>query len=1306
MREETILDEHLRRSGSDLAEDRAYWSDYRHRVDDAGALFTPGPEDADVPEAQASLDPVIARRLLQICRGKAESVYLYLSAVFAILAGRYFDRSAVVIGVIGSGERHPGVLPLVCPVEVEASFRDYLVTLRHQLDEHRRHALPIFLQGSLPVTQAALLYSPLHGQAVPWQTGADLELIAGSLEEPMSLTIRARTAHPFPPAAFLAHFVHLLDRVTTDAAIPMRSIALVADGPERQQLASLMQGRRQAVSPDGTLVDLLAEQVDRTPHAVALLWKDEQYSYEQLWRRAGILALRLQQLGAGPEKVTGLCMQRGPQLLIAVLAILRAGGAYLPIDPAYPAERIALMLDDAQASIVLSDGDSRPRVEEALAFVPGLSVACRLAHVFAPHGEEDAASAVLSLNQPLQPHHLAYLIYTSGSTGKPKGVMIEHRNVYSFLRWCHSEFASTAHQVVYAGTSICFDLSVFELFYPLTAGRPLRLLVNGIEAADFLGSDRGILLNAVPAVVQALLRLDLDWTQVRAINMAGEPIAKEIVDHLDCDAIEVRNLYGPTETTTYSTVYRLTTGGPMRIGSPIDNTTVYIVNSLGHFNPIGVAGEIYIGGAGVTRGYCRRPELTAERFLPDPAGPGTIYRTGDTGRWMADGRLEYLGRHDGQIKIRGYRIETGEIERVLEATGMVSQAVVAARSGSDGALLLVGYITAPAALREEALEAALARRLPDFMIPAVWVRLEEWPRTSNGKIDRKALPGPEIGRASGAPYVAPRNSLELQLAALWQDLLRVPRVGIQDNFFRIGGHSLLALRLAVSIQDKMGLKVSVADILRLSDVERLAAFLRSSGETGEAAAGVADVPAKSFVHAGKAYYEVTPVQKYWIDEEKDREAKNRRPSMIYILTTYRMEGRFDLECAVRAIQYLVGRHESLRSTFHKIDGAYLMRVEEPLEERYMPHYKDMAALAATETVAGIRESWIAGQVLKLDEGPLFTWSVIRRGAEDYVLDLLLHHVISDAWSRKVLIGELLACYTAYANGSEPAFVPLSYQYKELLALANHRERTTKEADRRYWFEHFPLLPDDFRLPVRRKGGKTRPRTEPAGRWEYVLGESEVFRIRELSREFNATLFVLLQATFNAFVLSRTGQCDICVATIDAGRPSPEFDGQIGCYAGTDMIRTKLAPGDDLASVILKVKRANSDVAAHRGYSMWAVLDGLVPPERDYYSFWKIKMLFFDDRTFVEQRGAMTARAALRLRDMPDERDEDASPETPAPAELDLILSYFDNGMALRLSAVYDGGLYDTGDMEDMLRDYGEFLRSALADIHLPVEKIL
>jgi amino acid adenylation domain-containing protein len=552
--------------------------------------------------------------------------------------------------------------------------------------------------------------------------------------------------------------------------------------------------------------------------------EERKLSYGELNASANRLAHYLRALGVKPDARVGICVERGLEMVVGLLAVLKAGGAYVPLDPAYPAERLTYMLEDSAPVAILTDGRVPAAVQEELRSAVGEALPVidleAAAHSWAGQPATNLERAGLSSE------HLAYVIYTSGSTGKPKGVAIEHRNAVNFLYWARDSFSAEQLSHTLFSTSLNFDLAMYECFAPLAVGATTHIVRSALDLAQT--AHPVTLINTVPSAISALLDAGGIPPTVRTVNLAGEPLKRALTERLFAQTRvdTVCNLYGPSETTTYSTwvAMRREEGFVPHIGRPIANTRIYLLDAHGQPVPVGVVGELYIGGDGVARGYLNRKELTAERFLPDPfaAEPNArMYKTGDLARYLPDGNIEFLGRNDFQVKIRGFRIELGEIEAALDRHPAVEQSVVLAREDSPGEKRLVAYVVgqgeAPAATE---LKEHLASRLPHYMVPSAFVVLEQLPLTPNGKVDRKALPAPDAVGSSARGYEAPVGEVEASLAAIWAEVLKLERVGRHDNFFELGGHSLLAVTLIERMR-RIGLN---ADVQALFTTPTLAEF--------------------------------------------------------------------------------------------------------------------------------------------------------------------------------------------------------------------------------------------------------------------------------------------------------------------------------------------------------------------------------------------------------------------------------------------------------------------------------------------------
>ncbi|TQV86009.1 non-ribosomal peptide synthetase [Aliikangiella coralliicola] len=584
----------------------------------------------------------------------------------------------------------------------------------------------------------------------------------------------------------------------------------------------------QASYPKGKcLHDLFAEQVKREPEKIAVSFNQTELSYQQLFEKSTTLALYLQQQGVKPDNLIGLCVDRGPDMIVAMLGILQAGGAYVPLDPDYPDDRLSYILKDSQAKILLTQAS----LKERLSTFDGAQNR-QLIELDQQWSDIEAEAARLTeqaieLKQTANENNLAYIIYTSGSTGQPKGVAIEHHSPVTLVHWGSEVYSQEELAGVLASTSICFDLSIYEIFLTLANGGKIILAPNALELPNLADKDSVTLINTVPSAMEELVRLNAIPDSVKTINLAGEPLLPTLVDKIydNSQVSKVYDLYGPSEDTTYSTFILREKNAPQSIGRPIANTQVYLLDKHQNPQPIGVPGELHIAGDGLARGYLNQPALTDEKFIDNVFNPGTrLYKTGDLARWLDNGTLEYLGRIDTQVKIRGFRIEIGEIEAQLNSHPKIKESVVVAQ-GESGSKQLVGFYVVEdvnQAMTNDDLKVYLQQSLPEYMIPATFVVLDSIPLTQNGKINRRALENEKVSFESSRDYLAPRNEMEKQLVEIWAEILnlQVEKIGVNDNFFELGGHSLLATQLVAKIREQLVVDLplkTLFDVYSLAD---------------------------------------------------------------------------------------------------------------------------------------------------------------------------------------------------------------------------------------------------------------------------------------------------------------------------------------------------------------------------------------------------------------------------------------------------------------------------------------------------------
>jgi amino acid adenylation domain-containing protein len=1026
---------------------------------------------------------------------------------------------------------------------------------------------------------------------------------------------------------------------------------------------------------------LFAAQAARTPDATAVVFEDEVLSYAALDARSSQLAHHLRDLGVGPEVVVGLCLERSIQMVVALLAILKAGGAYLPLDPDYPAERLAFMLADAQAPVIVSQTSLADRLPEGAARRVCL--------------DEDSARISRRPTTPpvvaSESGNLAYVIYTSGSTGTPKGVGVSHGGLSNFLAGIIEQCGLSAQDVVLATTPLSFDIAGLELWSPLILGG--RLIIVGRQIVQ----DGALLVQAVRdhavTVLQGTPSSWLLWTDAQArpprdlkVLCGGEALSGRVAEKARDWGVEVWNLYGPTETTIWSATYQVNEveAGALSvpIGRPIANTRVYVLDQGLEPTPIGVAGELYIAGDGLARGYLNRPGLTAERFMACPFGTAgsRMYRTGDLARWRADGELEFLGRIDHQVKIRGHRIELGEVEAALLGHPGVAQAVAIVREDEPGDKRLVAYVVAAGDEAPDVggLRAHLKQSLPDYMIPQAIVGLEALPLTPNGKIDRKALPVPE-GRPEGLDYVAPRTPVEETLAGIWAEVLKIDRVGVHDNFFELGGHSLLATRVTALVRERLGVELPIRDLFRTPGLGELAGQVEDLLREG---AGLS-LPALT----AQARPERIPLsfaqERLWFLDQLGLVG-----SAYNMPLALRLEGALDVAALEGALAHLVERHESLRTRFVAIDGDPAQVIDPPGGFRL--ERTDLSGLEEAERREQARalQQAQADHIFDLAKGPLFRCGLINLGPEGHLLLMTMHHIVSDGWSMNVLTRELGALYEAFAAGRGSPLGALAVQYADY-ALWQRGWLEGEELERQlgYWRERLSGAPAALELPV----DHPRPATPSHRGATHGVSLSAALseRLAALSREEGATLFMTLLAAFQALLARWSGSDDIVVGSPIAGRTHSQTEGLIGLCLNNLLLRSRIDGRQSFRQLLAAVRQATLEAYAHQDAPFERLVAELAP-ERDLSR----QPLFQVDFTFHNQPPAVWTVADLAARPAGETRHQ--------VSKLDLSLHLQETPEGLKGGFEYATDLFEASTIARL----GEHLERLLAAIVAEPERQL
>jgi amino acid adenylation domain-containing protein len=956
----------------------------------------------------------------------------------------------------------------------------------------------------------------------------------------------------------------LPEGIVTDPNHVLAKIPLLT-AAEKYQLLVEWNDTRIAYPSDKCIHELFEIQAAKTPDAIAVVLADQHLTYQELNNRANQLAHYLRKLGVGPETLVGICMERSMETMVGLFGILKAGGAYVPLDPTYPKERLAFMLEDSQAPFLLTQA----RLDELLPAYSGTSITL-------DQDCQDIAQESTANVGPVQgPENLAYVIYTSGSTGKPKGVMIQHRSVVNFLASMARQPGLCETDIVLAVTNLSFDMAGFDFYLPLTVGARMVLarredVADGLRLKNLLPDSGATVMQATPATWRMLLAAGWQGSGALKILCGGEALSEDLAKQLGQHCVSLWNMYGPTEATVTSSaeLYCLQASGrTVPIGRPIANTQIYILDQQSEPVPIGVPGELHIGGDGLARGYLNRPELTAEKFIANPFdadNPRRLYKTGDLARYQPDGKIEFLGRMDHQVKIRGYRIELGEIEAVLARHRSIKESVVVARDDSLGSQRLVAYVVADATSVPSAneLRGFLQQTLPEYMVPAAFEFLDSLPLTPNGKLDRKALPTPGKGRPRlDEAYTPPQTPVEELLAHVWAEVLMLDQVGIHDNFFALGGDSLRAIQVIARLRKVLNKELFLSDIFSNGTIAELAKSLTERIDKANA------LVAESIQPVGRNRrlpLSFSQERVWFLQQLYPSNRAYHFQSLLYFT------GSLDVDALELSLGEIVRRHEIFRTTFREIDG-------DPIQDVHPPFSVSLPVVNLQEMPDQEREAVLQKRIteetqklFELNTLPLVRWTLVQLKVDEFVLIHVEHHLVHDGWSFNVFRRELLEIYKTFSAGEASPLPEPTLQFADF-ALWQRRwmEGETAKRQLAYWQRQLRGSPSALALPTDHARPPVPSFRGAAPRYAIcrVLGES----LRALSRERGATVFMTMFAVFVALLYRYTQQEDILVGTGVGNRRWKETEGLIGMVVNNAVLRTNLAENPKFIDLLDQVK---------------------------------------------------------------------------------------------------------------------------------------
>jgi amino acid adenylation domain-containing protein len=1083
----------------------------------------------------------------------------------------------------------------------------------------------------------------------------------------------------------LRHFKTLLEGVASDSGLRLSELPLLDEEEERRVVAEWNDTR--AGYTRACVHQLFERQATETPDAVAIVCEDERLTYAELNERANRLAHHLRRLGVGPESRVGVMMGRGVEMVVSLLAILKAGGAYVPLDPEYPRERLSFISEDSGFSLLLAQRS--PAGELSL---PGVNVFDVDAGRELTAGESDENPAAQA-----SPDNLAYIIYTSGSTGRPKGVMIEHGSFANYLHWVNGgEPSASLRHLPFTG-SLSFDASLKQLFAPLLRGGEVRILSNEVarqpeQLLREFAARAQVGFNCVPSMWEAVLSViesgghAAELGGLKSLVVGGERLSAELVDRTFKALPHLRlwNFYGPTETTANATFASIKHRDEISIGRPLQNTQVYVLDARMRPTPVGVPGELYVGGVGVARGYLNRPALTAEKFIPDMFSNergARLYRTGDVVRRLADGRIEFIGRADNQVKVRGFRIELGEIEAALASHESVRDCAVVAREDRPGDVRLVAYVVAAGAGKPSAgesvvvtseLRAFLKERLPEYMVPSAFVMLEALPLNANGKIDRKALAATPATQADACDsYVAPRGATEEMIAGVWAEVLRVERVGAHDDFFALGGHSLKATQVVSRLRRLFHVELPLRGLFAAPTVAELA-------ESVEAlrAVGASTLPPVSRASRDEGGLPLTFAQQrlWFIDQLEPGATTYNIPSVI------RLKGPLDLKALEETLSEIVRRHEILRTIFRD-EGGQPSQVVSPALTITLA-LQDLSDSLEPEAVAERLALEEAQRPFDLTRGPLLRPSLLRLEEETHLLLLTMHHIVSDGWSSGVLMKEVSALYTAFRAGKGSLLPELEIQYGDYAVWQRTwLDGAALEDSLAYWKRQLSGAPSSLELP----SDRPRPavRSHRGAAVNFALPETLSERLRELARREGVTLYMLLFAAWQTLLTRYTGQEDIVVGSPVAGRTRAETEGLIGFFVNTLVLRTDLSGDPTFRELLGRVREVCLGAYAHQEVPFEKVVEELAPERSlSHTPLFQVALTLHNEPVETQKLDGLTAEPFL---------------VESGTSKFDLSLALVERGAALTGTLRYSTDLFDAGTAERMLQHLRRLLEGAADD---------
>ncbi len=1156
------------------------------------------------------VDMELTEKLRKLSKDTGTTMYMVLLSTFNVMLSKYSGQEDIIVGSPIAGRPHTDLENIIGMFVNTLAMRNYPIGekyFKEFLKEVKENALNAYknqdyqfevLVDKLNVSRD-LSRNPIFDVMFILQninidkiTAEDLKISPYKSEDKISkfdITITAieqrdsidisiqystKLFNKSTMERMYKHLENIMQIVTGNTDIKLSNIEMLSEVEKRQLLLDFNNTKAEYLHIK-TIHKLFEEQAEKNPDKVAVLQGEAILTYKQLNDKANQLAAVLQHRGVAPDSIVGMIVKRRPEMLVAMLGILKAGGAYLPIDPDYPADRIKYMLQDSNARLLLTSSGLENIVD------------CELDKLII----DEALNCENICFKPLTAANainLAYIIYTSGSTGKPKGVMIEHNSIINFIKGITDIIDFNASSILCL-TSITFDIMGLETLLPLTKG--LKIVIADEETQKDQARISGIIekeeitmLQATPSRIQMLMNGPEGITSLNKLNtimVGGEALSEALLFELQKHTnAKIYNMYGHTETTIWSTVKELTTEQKITIGKPIANTQIYILDKNNMLQAVGIPGELCIAGHGLARGYLNRPELEDEKFVQNPFETGAMmYRTGDLARWLPNGDIEFLGRIDNQVKIRGYRIELGEIEKRLLLHHFVSEAVVIAKVDNSGVAYLCSYTVGEKELTGSELREHVSKTLPDYMIPSYFVKLDRIPLTPNGKVDRKSLPEPDANAVSGTEYQAPVSELEKKLAVIWQIVLGVEQIGINDNFFELGGHSLKAIKAVNMIKQQLNYDIGLKDIFQHGTIAALSK-------------NIGDYNLINYAYISKApekeYYELSYNQKRLLILNR----LNPEGTEYNISGNLKIKAKVNIEDVLKTFEFMMSRHESLRTSFGIIDGKYVQWLEEKLD--FNVDFSDISSLADDEKEAEYKRIFRAKakHVFDLGQAPLMVSEVVKLSEDEFELIYSIHHIISDGWSIGMLKKEFSIAYEALRNNKNPQLPELNLQYKDFAEWQNKQIEDSVQMNhaKDYWKKLLSEKADEMSLYM--KSNHSEIPENSGSSYRIVIDEAVKQKLKEIALKHKTSLFSLMVSALYMYFAELTQQEEITFGTAGSGREHPGLENIFGYFVNVVVLRNKVDWSESYPDFLNRISKNILEALKYQDYPIELIAEEL------------------------------------------------------------------------------------------------------------------